>query len=610
VKRLPLHDGQEIIVDNMEWLQTAKEEAIKERMDDLFTDGILLVAGSTPFELSDNGDDTFTVGIGVAYKSGERIEISSLVTYDADNPDETTSDGLSSTTPTPKSTGSQSIPITDGATKYIGIKYLLYANSGTPTTPINYSLHPNTGKRFFYSWKDGYEIELADTKVALSSDCVYIGYATRAGAIIIFSIASQDALSLNSDTILTATINLVDGAVSTAKIADLAVSTAKIASTAVTTAKIAASAVGVTQIINDAVTADKIASNAVTAGKIVASAVTETKIAALSVTEGKIGDLAVTTGKIGIAAVTTIKLEDDAVTAAKLDETEEYTVAGLISTGHIKVTTAKRLYLHSDLDTYIVSNAVDTMSLYINNNESVQISTTSIEFDSTLDVKITATKKLYLNVGNTYIVSSLPTQIDFYVDGSQVFYMDKTVWGVGVASGAKLFLEPTGANYLNLSAANTISIFTGSVEAIKIDSVQDTTFYGNIQVQGDVITNTPNIHDVGDSVNYYDDVWAAGYPSVSKYSIKKDIEYYKGKLDYGCLPRLASYRYKTEDEKSIKRLGYILNDKNKEKFKQFPYIRMTEKNGYDATHNSVIAYLCELVKDLNGRVKELEGKDN
>jgi hypothetical protein len=360
MKRFPLNDGQEILVNNMEWLQTAKEECIKDRME-LFTDGVLL-SSTNQFEITDNGDGTFDVGIGVGYKDGERIEIATLVTYDADAPDEETDNGLGVMTPTPKSTGSLSIPLADGATKYVGIKYLLYCDSGTPITPINYSLHPTTGARCFYTWNDGYEIELADSLVALSADTIYLGTVSRSGLVITVVVLNRSTCTLNPYVTLANTTTVADGSISTAKLANNAVTTDKIASISVTLAKMAADSVGSGQLVAISVIESKIATGAVTVNKLGAGAVTESKILSSAVTTDKIQDLAVTTPKIAAGAVTTIKLEDDAVDATKLDETGEYVVAELLATAGVIVGTDTTDKMIDD-----GSNGAGSTTLYIGN---------------------------------------------------------------------------------------------------------------------------------------------------------------------------------------------------------------------------------------------------
>jgi hypothetical protein len=78
-------------------------------------------------------------------------------------------------------------------------------------------------------------------------------------------------------------------------------------------------AVTTAKIVDANVTADKLATDSVTTAKITDANVTTPKIADLNVTTGKIADSAVTTAKIANQNVTTEKLADGSVTEEKLD---------------------------------------------------------------------------------------------------------------------------------------------------------------------------------------------------------------------------------------------------------------------------------------------------
>ena len=95
------------------------------------------------------------------------------------------------------------------------------------------------------------------------------------------------------------TLDLKDGAVTTAKIVDANVTADKLATDSVTTAKIA----------NQNVTTEKLADGAVTTAKIVDANVTADKLATDSVTTAKIANQNVTTEKLADGAVTEDKLE-------------------------------------------------------------------------------------------------------------------------------------------------------------------------------------------------------------------------------------------------------------------------------------------------------------
>lgn len=82
-------------------------------------------------------------------------------------------------------------------------------------------------------------------------------------------------------------------------------------------------AVTTAKIVDANVTADKLASNSVTTAKITDANVTADKLASDSVTTAKIADVAVTTQKIANANVTTEKIADGAVTEEKMESVKE-----------------------------------------------------------------------------------------------------------------------------------------------------------------------------------------------------------------------------------------------------------------------------------------------
>ncbi len=305
MKRMPVVDGQEVLKDNLEWIQCAKEEAIVERITDCFTDGIVGQAAGTPFNITDNGDGTFTVGTGVGFYDGERIEISdATVTYDASAPYDTTADGIGGTVLTPKSTGSANIPIDDGALKYIGISALLYCdNENIDGSLKNYSLHPYTKKRIFYTWKDGYTLEVVDNRSLLSAGALYLGSVARSGLVITPDLSDRQSFSIRSEVNLLGAGTVVDGAITEPKIANGAVTENKIATNAVTELKIA----------DLSVTEPKLASNAVIERVICNNAVTTNKIADCNVTTSKINLQAVTCAQIAACTIYNCNLQTNAV---------------------------------------------------------------------------------------------------------------------------------------------------------------------------------------------------------------------------------------------------------------------------------------------------------
>lgn len=112
--------------------------------------------------------------------------------------------------------------------------------------------------------------------------------------------------------------DLAANAVTTAKIADANVTTAKIADGNVTTAKVADAAVTTAKVADGAITSAKIADGTIVAGDIAADAVVTSKVLDANITTPKIADGNVTTAKIADSGVTTAKVVDGGITTAKI----------------------------------------------------------------------------------------------------------------------------------------------------------------------------------------------------------------------------------------------------------------------------------------------------
>lgn len=225
-----IDNGVEVETNNLDTMQDGPDESIKSRWLDCFSQGIINQSTGVPFLISDNGDGTISIGSGVGFdSSGERIEILStdVTTYDASLPLEQTSDGIGGYVDTPKSSGCKSIPIPDDSVTYaIGIKYLFMCDSNNPSSPTNYNYHPETGKREFYKWIDGYEIEIT-TNTALITGLV-LGLVNRTGSVISINMTGRTYASIKSVVNTTAS-SVVDGSITTPKLASKAVTGDKIA---------------------------------------------------------------------------------------------------------------------------------------------------------------------------------------------------------------------------------------------------------------------------------------------------------------------------------------------------------------------------------------------
>lgn len=227
-----INSGVEVLSSDLDYIQSTKEDAIRERHADMFNDGILYTSSPIPFVITDNGDGTFSIGQGVGYKTDsisgdcERITILSgdTTTYSVGNPTTTTSDGIGGTTVTPISSGCKNIPIPINTTYVVGIKYLLTCD------PTVYSLHPITLKRQFRKWDDGYEIELVSNINLVNG--VVIGSVTRGagtGLDLSQSTSGRTYTTIKTEVNRTAT-DIVDDSISTAKIQNYAVTEIKLAS--------------------------------------------------------------------------------------------------------------------------------------------------------------------------------------------------------------------------------------------------------------------------------------------------------------------------------------------------------------------------------------------
>lgn len=162
--------GQRVIRQVLDWLQQSKADAITERVDDVFSDGIVAEdpintatvgnMGILGKDLAPTLTDFFHVQVntGVAYKNGERILIDdATVTYDTSNLTHTTDDGSGFPVNTPRSTGSFNIPLSANFYNHIWIAYL------ETTDDSVFTLHKIKNTKQFYKRTDGYQILVTTT---------------------------------------------------------------------------------------------------------------------------------------------------------------------------------------------------------------------------------------------------------------------------------------------------------------------------------------------------------------------------------------------------------------------------------------------------------------
>ncbi len=172
-----LFSGQRIIEAFLSFLQTSKNEAIKERLTDIFEDGVVENELNNLSIIGKDVDallqvDRVKVDIGVAYKDGERIFVDdATIPYDVNNTILTTDDGKGNPILTPHSTGSFDIDLAPffGSVVSIFVKYLL------TTDELEFTLHKITNVKQFFKRTDGYDIRVNTTGTPPSADFILLG---------------------------------------------------------------------------------------------------------------------------------------------------------------------------------------------------------------------------------------------------------------------------------------------------------------------------------------------------------------------------------------------------------------------------------------------------
>ena len=163
MKKENWQNGQPVITNDLLWASDSKEEAIKERLMDFISKGVVdnsqFSGESIPFEIYKDDDTHFTIKTGVGFTSlGERILIKDLTTtYNPNNPNMTSGDGHGNQVPTPQSTGNLYIPILNqpNSTVYIWITYL----NTVSIDPQWVRLGDDQQTLLYVRNEDGYKIE-------------------------------------------------------------------------------------------------------------------------------------------------------------------------------------------------------------------------------------------------------------------------------------------------------------------------------------------------------------------------------------------------------------------------------------------------------------------
>jgi hypothetical protein len=174
-------DKQKVLTEDLERSQSTKEAAIRERLMDSFSSGILKEnLDEFGFEATIGYTDRFTIKIGNAYDlNGERIIIADdSILFDPDKPNTLSDDGLGGFKLTPQSTGSYGIQATSGKINYVFIQYLQTVD------PSVYTIKKDSTEKLYTKADDGYEIRvvLSDSivdPITINPDpsaFLYLGY--------------------------------------------------------------------------------------------------------------------------------------------------------------------------------------------------------------------------------------------------------------------------------------------------------------------------------------------------------------------------------------------------------------------------------------------------
>jgi len=211
--------GQRIIQSVLDWLGLSKEEAIKERVTDVWEDGVVENELNNMAIVGKDVDpllqlDHVKIDTGVAYINGERTLIGdATIPYDVSHTTDTTDDGKGTPILTPHSTGSFDIDLTTylGSVVYFYIAYLL------TTDELEFSLHKLTNVKQFYKRTDGYEIRINNTGINPDpARFIFLGTVDVTGG---------------SGTAISSNISLVGRNVSRTKIRRIGIETANVSKT-------------------------------------------------------------------------------------------------------------------------------------------------------------------------------------------------------------------------------------------------------------------------------------------------------------------------------------------------------------------------------------------
>ncbi len=282
----------------------------------------------------------------------------------------------------------------------------------------------------------------------------------------------------------------------------------------------------------------------------------------------------------------------------------------------------------SDLDMngfdIIDINSIETGAAIINNfTASSGTINTDLSIIGDLDVlddtvfygttTINGANPLYLN--EVLMKSASSTSLAIYMSGTRQYNFGTAGFHIDtghleIESGYSMYFDGGGDTRISEIAANTLQIFVGSASRLLSMTSSEAYIYGNFKPAG------AGSYDQGNVSNYWNNLYAANYPSVSRKSLKQDIVYFDSSTitsdSYDSLPRMAEYYYIVNADTDVpKNLGYVLDDDDEEEFGDLPYVYEAISNEEiinQVSVNSLIAFICELIKHLNSRVEVLEAQ--
>ncbi len=174
--------------------------------------------------------------------------------------------------------------------------------------------------------------------------------------------------------------------------------------------------------------------------------------------------------------------------------------AGINSSVDVKIAATKKLYLDGGINTYISEVTGDEVGIITGGTEHLRVSGSNMG--------IAATGKFYLDgvacTGNTYIAEVVGDEVGIVTGGTEHLRVSGS--NVGIMATGKLYLDgvaSSGDTYILESGANQIDIYTGGTLALEILSTQDIALQATKKLYFDGGTNTYITEVSADQINMY-----------------------------------------------------------------------------------------------------------